>query len=75
MMPVMYHGLIKLAEKAATPILNQLRLAIVAGDTTPFIVFEQFMKIFGLKMCEGMGMTETQIYALNPLAEEKKLHC
>jgi long-chain acyl-CoA synthetase len=73
MMPVMYHGLIKLAESTSANIPNQLRLAIVAGDTTPLNIFEQFQKIFGLEICEGMGMTETQIYALNPLAKGKKL--
>ncbi len=72
MMPVMYHALVKLAEMMPTRLPNQLRLAIVAGDTTPFIVFDQFEKYFGLEMCEGIGMTETQIYALNPLAEGKK---
>jgi long-chain acyl-CoA synthetase len=73
MMPVMYHGLIRHAEAAGGPIPNGLRAAIVAGDTTPFIVFEGFEQLFGLELCEGIGMTETQIYALNPLAHGKKL--
>jgi long-chain acyl-CoA synthetase len=72
MMPVMYHALVKLAETKAGPLPNLLRLAIVAGDTTPQVVFDQFVKYFGLEMCEGIGMTETQIYALNPLADGKK---
>jgi long-chain acyl-CoA synthetase len=73
MMPVMYHALVKLAETRAIRILNRLRLGIVAGDTTPFVVFEGFERCFGLELCEGIGMTETQMYTLNPLAEGKKL--
>jgi long-chain acyl-CoA synthetase len=72
MMPVMYHAVIKLVETMSIGLSNQLRLAVVAGDTTPYIVFEQFKKYFGIEMCEGIGMTETQIYALNPLREGKK---
>jgi long-chain acyl-CoA synthetase len=72
MMPVMYHALVKLAETGQCPVPNKIRLAIVAGDTTPHVVFEYFNKYFGLELCEGMGMTETQIYALNPLGEGNK---
>ena len=72
MMPVKYHALNNVALKRSLPVANRLRLAIVAGDTTPFIVMENFKKIFGLDICEGMGMTETQVYALNPLKEGKK---
>ncbi|WP_345976147.1 AMP-binding protein [Sulfurimonas sp. HSL3-7] len=72
MMPVMFHALNKHAAVKRVPVPNQLRLAIVAGDKTPFVVLDQFQKIFGLEMCEGIGMTETQIYALNPLKEGKK---
>ena len=72
MMPVMYHALNKAALEKPLPIANQLRLAIVAGDTTPFVVMKHFGEAFGLDMCEGMGMTETQVYALNPLGEGKK---
>jgi len=72
MMPAKYHALNKAAREKPLPIANQLRLAIVAGDTTPFVVMNHFKEIFGLDMCEGMGMTETQIYALNPLESGKK---
>ena len=73
MMPVMYHALITLAETGRYPVPNKLRLAIVAGDTTPYVVFDGFRKYFSLGLCEGIGMTETQIYALNPLEEGKKM--
>lgn len=69
----MYHALIRLAEAGGEPIANHLRLAIVAGDTTPLVVFEGFKKYFGLEMCEGIGMAETQVYALNPLQQGKKI--
>jgi long-chain acyl-CoA synthetase len=72
MMPVMFHALNKAAESRAHPVPNRLRLAVVAGDTTPKVVFERFKRFFGLEMCEGIGMTETQIYALNPLGKGKK---
>ncbi|TNF91755.1 MAG: long-chain fatty acid--CoA ligase [Gammaproteobacteria bacterium] len=72
MMPVMYHAVVKLAESKTSLLPNHLRMAVVAGDTTPYIVFEQFKKYFGIEICEGIGMTETQIYALNPLGEGKK---
>ncbi len=73
MMPVMYNELVKLAENERCPIPNHLRLTIVAGDTTPVVVFRSFKKCFGLDICEGIGMTETQIYALNPLDDKKKI--
>ncbi|WP_415406134.1 class I adenylate-forming enzyme family protein [Sulfurovum sp. CS9] len=72
MMPVMFHALNKQAAVKNLPIPNHLRLAIVAGDTTPFVVLNRFKEIFGLEMCEGIGMTETQIYTLNPLGKGKK---
>ena len=72
MMPVMFHALNKAAESGTHPVPNDLRLAIVAGDTTPLVVFERFERFFGQQMCEGIGMTETQIYALNPLEAGKK---
>ena len=72
MMPVTYHALNGAAAERALPVPNRLRLAIVAGDTTPFVVMDNFKRIFGLDLCEGMGMTETQIYALNPLGAGKK---
>ena len=72
MMPVMFHALNKQAGRKNHPISNRLRLAIVAGDTTPYVVLDNFRKIFGLEMCEGIGMTETQIYTLNPLGEGKR---
>jgi len=72
MMPVMFHALNKYSATKKLPIPNQLRLAIVAGDTIPFVVLNRFKEIFRLEICEGIGMTETQIYALNPLGEGKK---
>lgn len=72
MMPVMFHALTRQAASRNAPIVNRLRLAIVAGDTTPFVVFDEFEQFFGLELCEGMGMTETQIYSLNPLGGGKK---
>jgi long-chain acyl-CoA synthetase len=72
MMPVMFHALNKAAESRTHPVPNRLRLAVVAGDTTPKVVFDRFKKFFDLEMCEGIGMTETQIYALNPLGGGKK---
>ena len=72
MMPVMFHALNKQAAVKNLPIPNQLRLTIVAGDTTPSVVLNRFKEIFGLEMCEGIGMTETQIYTLNPLGKGKK---
>jgi long-chain acyl-CoA synthetase len=72
MMPVMFHALNKAAESREHPVPNLLRLAVVAGDTTPKVVFDRFKTFFSLEMCEGIGMTETQIYALNPLGKDKK---
>lgn len=73
MMPVMYNELVKLAKKLGCPISSKLRLAVVAGDSTPSVVFRDFKKCFSLDICEGIGMTETQIYALNPLYGKKKI--
>lgn len=72
MMPVMFHALNKAAEAKPHPLPNRLRLAVVAGDTTPRVVYDRFTALFGLEPCEGIGQTETQIYALNPVGEGKK---
>lgn len=73
MMPVMYNKLANLAATHHPPIANQLRLCVVAGDVTPSSVFKQFKTCFGLDLCEGLGMTETQVYALNPVSGDKKI--
>ena len=67
MMPVMFHALNKQAAVRNLPIPNQLRLAIVAGDTTPFVVLNRFKEIFGLEMCEGE--TVHAFVALKPEAD------
>jgi len=72
MMPAMYRALNNAAETKTHPFPNRLRLAVVAGDTTPKAVFDGFKLHFGLEMCEGIGMTETQIYALNPIGGGKR---
>lgn len=73
MMPVMYNKLATLAATSPPPIANQLRLCVVAGDVTPSSVFKRFKTCFGLDLCEGLGMTETQVYALNPVSGNKKI--
>ncbi|MGK7907433.1 MAG: class I adenylate-forming enzyme family protein [Synechococcus sp.] len=73
MMPVMYNEMIQIAASRGHSLSNQLRLCVVAGDATPLSVFNQFRHYFGLDLCEGLGMTETQIYTLNPLGKNKKL--
>lgn len=73
MMPVMYNELVQLAESRGHALPNHLRLCVVAGDATPLKVFDRFREYFGLDLCEGLGMTETQIYALNPIGNHKKL--
>ncbi|MHB1949375.1 MAG: class I adenylate-forming enzyme family protein [Gammaproteobacteria bacterium] len=62
--------LINLLEKQ--PALNHhLRAIFSAGDTMPIPILKRMQKIFNTRVYEGIGMTETWLYALNTLGESK----
>lgn len=62
--------LINLLEKQ--PVLkHQLRAIFSAGDTLPMPIHKRMQKIFNLTVSEGIGMTETWLYALNTAEENK----
>lgn len=56
--PSMYNAL--LHSKDATPDdFRSLRLPISGGEPLPLAVLEQFEARFGIRLCEGYGLTET----------------
>lgn len=62
--------LINLLEKQ-TAFRHQLRAIYSAGDTMPMPIHKRMQKIFNLTIYEGIGMTETWLYALNTASENK----
>jgi long-chain acyl-CoA synthetase len=57
------------------PIPNSpLRYCLVGGDSIPDEIFESFPKLFGVSPNQVIGMTETNIYAMNLKDQQEKPH-
>lgn len=52
---------------------HYLRAIISAGDAMPFALQRRAQEIFNVNIYEGIGMTETWLYALNPLDGKIKM--
>lgn len=52
---------------------HRLRAIFSAGDALPPALHKQVKELFGVAINEGIGMTETWLYALNPLDESMRL--
>jgi long-chain acyl-CoA synthetase len=53
--------------------LRSLNFCFSAGEAIPVAIQERFKRIFGVEITEGCGMTELQIYSMNPPYGEKKV--
>src|SRR3984893_6449262 len=63
--PKLYNDLVNCPE-ASQYSLRSLSFCFSAGEAIPVAVQERFKRIFGLEITEGCGMTELQIYSMNP---------
>lgn len=52
---------------------RSLDFCFSAGEAIPVAVQERFKRIFGIQITEGCGMTELQIYSMNPPYSKKKI--
>jgi long-chain acyl-CoA synthetase len=69
--PTMYN-LINQAQRKHKYKISSLRVAISGGASLPPSIFYEFEKLFGLKMTEGYGLSETSpIVCVTPAYEKK----
>jgi long-chain acyl-CoA synthetase len=52
---------------------HQLRAVVSAGDAMPIALHKRVKELLNITIYEGIGMTETWLYALNPLNEKAKV--
>jgi long-chain acyl-CoA synthetase len=53
--------------------LRSLNFCFSAGEAIPIAIQDRFKRIFGVEITEGCGMTELQIYSMNPPYGKKKI--
>src|ERR1700676_4023248 len=53
--------------------VRSLIFCFSAGEAIPVAVQERFHRIFGIEITEGCGMTELQIYSMNPPYGKKSI--
>ena len=70
--PQLYNDLVNCPE-AGRYNLRSLNFCFSAGEAIPVAIQERFKQIFGIEITEGCGMTELQIYSLNPPYGRKKV--
>jgi long-chain acyl-CoA synthetase len=70
--PKLYNDLVNCAE-AGQYSVRSLDFCFSAGEATPVAVQERFNRIFGIEITEGCGMSELQIYSMNPPYGKKKV--
>jgi long-chain acyl-CoA synthetase len=63
--PKLYNDLVNCPD-AGQYSVRSLSFCFSAGEAIPVAVQERFNRIFGLDITEGCGMTELQIYSMNP---------
>src|SRR5262245_41598794 len=63
--PQMYNELVN-CPGAGRYNLGSLNFCFSAGEAIPVAIQERFKRIFGVEITEGCGMTELQIYSMNP---------
>jgi long-chain acyl-CoA synthetase len=63
--PKLYNDLVN-CPHAGQYSVRSLSFCFSAGEAIPVAVQERFNRIFGLEITEGCGMTELQIYSMNP---------
>ncbi len=70
--PKLYNELVNCPE-AGRYSVRSLDFCFSAGEAIPVAVQERFNRIFGVEITEGCGMTELQIYCMNPPYGKKKI--
>lgn len=71
--PSMYNAL-RLAKSAKHEDFSSIRLAVAGGEPLPDAVSDGFHEIFGIRICEGYGLTETAPVTNVCRPEEYKPH-
>ncbi|MBV9492565.1 MAG: AMP-binding protein, partial [Verrucomicrobia bacterium] len=69
--PTLYQALVSYPN-ASRYNLRSLNFCFSAGEAIPVAIQQQFRQTFGLEITEGCGMTELQIYSMNPPYDQKK---
>jgi long-chain acyl-CoA synthetase len=70
--PQLYNDLINYPEAKEYDV-RSLKFCFSAGEAIPVAIQERFKRLFGIEITEGCGMTELQIYCMNPPYGEKKI--
>ncbi len=70
--PRLYNDLVNYPE-AGQYSVRSLNFCFSAGEAIPVAIQERFKRIFGVEITEGCGMTELQIYSMNPPYGKKKI--
>ncbi len=63
--PKLYNDLVNCPEAGQYDV-RSLGFCFSAGEAIPVAVQERFNRIFGVEITEGCGMTELQVYSMNP---------
>ncbi|MBV8212453.1 MAG: AMP-binding protein [Verrucomicrobia bacterium] len=69
--PKLYHELINCPD-AGVYNVKSLNFCFSAGEAIAVSIQRRFKQIFGIEITEGCGMTELQIYSMNPPYGQKK---
>ena len=69
--PKLYNDLVNHPE-AGQYNLRSLDFCFSAGEAIAVVIQQRFNRIFGVEITEGCGMTELQIYSMNPPYGKKK---
>src|SRR6202008_992894 len=70
--PKLYHELIDCPDAGAYNV-KSLNFCFSAGEAIATAIQRRFKQIFGVEITEGCGMTELQIYSMNPPYGQKKI--
>jgi len=70
--PKLYNDLINCPDAGAYNI-KSLNFCFSAGEAIAVAIQERFKQLFGVEITEGCGMTELQIYSMNPPYGRKKI--
>jgi long-chain acyl-CoA synthetase len=70
--PTLYNDLINCPD-AGSYNIKSLNFCFSAGEAIAVAIQQRFKKAFGVEITEGCGMTELQIYSMNPPYGEKKI--
>jgi long-chain acyl-CoA synthetase len=70
--PKLYNDLVNCPDAGAYDV-KSLNFCFSAGEAIAAAIQQRFEEIFGVEITEGCGMTELQIYCMNPPYGEKKI--